>query len=45
MKCKKCGTKLRVSDSRPLSDEVRWRAYKCSECGARFYSEERLLDD
>jgi len=45
MLCPECNpkkVKLKVVDSRPFGGNVRFRTYKCPECGYEDVTEERL---
>ncbi|MDN5324061.1 MAG: Ogr/Delta-like zinc finger [Clostridia bacterium] len=43
MNCPKCGKKLRVIDSKPISNQLRHRRYICKECKLRIYTKETII--
>lgn len=43
MVCKKCKGKMVCANSRAL-DNVRYRRYRCVDCGDEFCTEEREID-
>ena len=41
MVCSRCGTKMRVQNTRPTERGTREREYKCPKCGEKLYTVER----